>query len=111
MGPDHLVFLVPIVAIVSGIGASVIKRYLAFKERELEMRLRHSNGGDADITRQLQELRQEIAHLRDTTTSYDLSIDHQLQQLERRMQYMENKNIDVAAASNAETVQQLGQLR
>ena len=26
MGPDHLVFLVPIVAIVSGIGASVIKR-------------------------------------------------------------------------------------
>jgi hypothetical protein len=111
MSPDQIAILVPIVAIVSAIGSSVVKRYLVFKERELEMRLAHSKTGDADIVRQLQELRDELARLRDTSTSYDLSIDHQLQQLERRMQFMENKSIDAAAASDAETVQQLGQVR
>lgn len=113
MDPDHIVALVPIVAIVCAIGSKVIKNYLAFKERALAMRLQHSNGGDADIARQLQELRQEIAQLRDTSTSYDLSIDHQLQQLERRMQFMEGKNIDAAAArgSDEEAVQRLSQAR
>jgi hypothetical protein len=112
MDPGVIASLVPIVAIVGGISAGIIKRYLGYKERELELRFQSGQAADSDLARQIQELRKEIAQLRDTSTAYDLSIDHQLQDLEHRVHFIEDKRIEAAAGDNAkENVQQLGQIR
>lgn len=115
----ELIFAIPIVAIVLGIFSDIVKNMLKSKERQMELRLQASNAGNEDLTRQIQALRaemaqqrDELAQLRDTATSYDLSIDNQLQQLERRMQFMEDKRIEAAANPPLdETIQRLGQTR
>jgi hypothetical protein len=112
------IFAIPIVAIVLGIGSEIIKTTLKSKERQLELRLQAKNGGNENLTREIQALRAELAQqredlarLQDTATSYDLSIDNQIQHLERRLRFMENARIEAPAAAQEETVQRLGQIR
>lgn len=111
MEPHVIGVFIPIIAIIGGISAAIVKRYFQYKTRELELRMQSGQAADSDLARQIQELRKEVAQLRDTSTSYDLSIDHQLQDLEHRVHFIEDRGIDAASGDTAkENVQQLGQI-
>lgn len=59
------------------------------RQMDLETRGRMNDGVLAEIA----VLRQELQSLRDTTTQYDLSFDTALQNLERRMQTLEQRTV------------------
>jgi len=103
-------FSIPIVAIVGGITASVIKRMIEFKEKQLEVQSRMTSAPNENLLRQIEMLRQEVAQLRDTSQAYDLTIDHQLQRVDQRLEFLEGKRGYVApsAASSEENVQRVG---
>jgi len=104
------VLLIPIVAIVGGITSGVIKRYIDFKEKQLEIMAQTKGGSNADLVRQIEALQAEVAKLRDTSTSYDLTIDHQLHRVEQRLEFLEGKRgyVAPAAATSEENVQRVG---
>lgn len=95
MGPGELVFMIPITAIVLGIGSGIVQSILKSQERRLELRLQAQQGKNEDITRQLDALRAEVAALRDTSTQFDMSLEHSVERLEERVGRVETK---VAAA-------------
>jgi hypothetical protein len=111
MEPHIIGSFIPIIAIVGGISAAIARRYFQYKTRELELRLQSGQAADSDLARQIQDLRREVAQLRDTATAYDLSIDHQLQTLDHRVRFIEDKRIEAAAGNAKENVQRLGQMR
>ncbi|MBV9849740.1 MAG: hypothetical protein JO250_08730 [Armatimonadetes bacterium] len=91
MGPDTFVFLIPITAIVLGIGSSIVKSILQSQERRLEMRLQNQQGQNDAVVQQLAALRAEVAGLRDTSTQFDLSLENSMQRLEERVSRLEIK--------------------
>lgn len=109
MGPGELVLMVPITAIVLGIGSSIVQSVLKSQERRMEMRLRAQQGQNEDVTRQLEAMRAEIAGLRDTSTQFDISLEHSVERLEERVGRVETKVAAApVAASPAEEVQRIG---
>jgi sensor domain CHASE-containing protein len=93
MAPDQLVFMVPITAIVLGIGTGIVKTVLSSHERQLEMRLRLKQDTSDIPNQQLDALRAEVAALRDTCTHFDMSIEATLQRLDQRVQHLESKSV------------------
>lgn len=109
MGPGELVFMVPITAIVLGIGSGIVQSVLKSQERRLEMRLQAQQSQNEDVTRQLGTLRAEIAALRDTSTQFDMSVEHSVQRLEERLSRIEAKRTpSFSTASEVEETQPLG---
>lgn len=51
--------------------------------------------GSAEVVRELQAMRQEMALLRDTTTKFDMSFDAALSRLEQRMDKAEENIADI----------------
>jgi hypothetical protein len=90
MGPET-VFLIPITAIVLGIGSRIVTTILRSQERHLELRLNAQQGQNDQVIQQVQALRAEIGALRDTSTSFDLSLEDNVQQLEQRLGFLESK--------------------
>jgi TolA-binding protein len=103
MGPAELVFLIPITAIVLGIGSKIVSEVLSSQERRLEMRMRLKQGGSDQMTTQIAELRAEIASLRDTSHQFDLSFDETLTRMEQRVWRLETKSATSAAVSSTTT--------
>lgn len=101
-----LVLLIPLSAIVLGIGSGIVQLLLKSSERRMEMRLKAQKGGSGDVSKQIATLRAEIAALRDTTTQYDVTNDHIVQCLEERL-----SRVEIRAATRpilgAEEVQQI----
>lgn len=101
--------MIPISAIVLGVGSSIIQSILKSQERRLEIRLRAQQGQNEDVTRQLDALRAEIAGLRDTSTQFDMSLEHTVQRLEGRVNRIESKAPGpVIPASATEEAQRVG---
>ena len=102
MGPAELVFMVPITAIVLGVGGSIVQSILKSQERRMEMRLQAQQGKNEDVTRQ-------IDALRDTSTQFDMSLEHSVERLEERVGRVETKVAAAPmAASQPEDVQRIG---
>ncbi|CEK12680.1 hypothetical protein CWRG_00148 [Chthonomonas calidirosea] len=59
------------------------------RQMDLETRGRMND----EVLAEIAALRQELQSLRDTTTQYDLSFDTALQNLERRMQTLEQRTV------------------
>ena len=109
MGPDTFVFLIPITAIVFGIGSSIIKSVLRSQERRLEMRLQTQQGQNDVVTQQLAALRAEIAALRDTSTQFDMSLENTVQRLEERVSRIEARTTSrIVTPAAEEPSQQVG---
>ena len=98
--------MIPISAIVLGIGSGIVGSILKSQERRIGLRLKAQKGQSRDVVRQLEALRAEIAALRDTTTQYDVTNDHIVQRLEERL-----SRVEIRAATRpilgAEEVQQI----
>jgi hypothetical protein len=106
LSPDILVFFIPISAIVLGIGAGIIKTITNSQERRLEMRLRLQQGQSSDVMGQIAALRQEIIALRDTSTQFDVSLEHTVQRLDERLGRLETKAIIPSTTSTIDEAPQ-----
>lgn len=96
-----LIFAVPIIAVLSdGIHKSFNRR-CEHRERMAELKA-EANLRGIKIPG-IEDLRQEMITLRDTTTQYDLSIEQTLKDLQKRLEYLENR------VSNMESSQMVGQ--
>ena len=80
-------FSIPILAI----GGSIIQSILKSQERRMEMRLNAQQGKNEDVTHQIDGLRAEVAGLRDTSTQFDMSLEHSVERLEERVGRIETK--------------------
>jgi predicted RNase H-like nuclease (RuvC/YqgF family) len=66
------------------------------QEHELkltQMKVQNNLNQPDTPTSDIEALRHEMAELRKTTSEYDLSIQHLLENLEKRMSYLESENI------------------
>ncbi|BDI32876.1 hypothetical protein CCAX7_49270 [Capsulimonas corticalis] len=111
MTPDILAMLIPIFGILGFSSIAIVRIILRADERKLELRLRLKQNGDADIAKVIDDLRAEIASIRDNGSQYDLSLDNTMHRLERRIEHLEgNLRVQIRPAPpEAETVQQVGQ--
>jgi hypothetical protein len=88
-----------ILGILAGLGIvgatawSIVKVVFRSDERKLQLR----QGGGIDIET-IKALREEIAALRDTSTQFDLSIEHAVTRLDERVARMEQRAIRPIAA-------------
>jgi hypothetical protein len=65
--------------------------WLKHQERKMEMRMMRGESIDGR-TPEVERLRQELLRLRDTSTQFDVSIDHTLQDLKDRLAAMEARS-------------------
>lgn len=86
------VLLIPISAIVLGIGSAMVKTVCKSQERRLQMRLEAKNAAAGMTDSVVRDLRAEIARLRDTTTEHAMSIQHSVERLEHRVEHLERKS-------------------
>lgn len=94
------------------IGGSIVQNVMKSQERRMEMRLRAQQGQNEDVTRQLEALRAEVAGLRDTSTQFDMSLEHSVERLEERVGRIETKTTPSAvhpvSLTQPEETQQVG---
>ena len=104
--------LIPIIGVsipILAIGGSIVQSILKSQERRLEMRLQAQQGKNEDVTRQIETMRAEIAGLRDTSTQFDMSLEHSIERLEERVGRVETKTAPrPATVSQPEESQPLG---
>ena len=101
--------MIPITAIVLGVGSGIVQSILKSQERRLELRLQAQQGKNEDVTRQIEAMRAEIAGLRDTSTQFDMSLEHSVERLEERVGRIETRSAPrPAAVSQPEESQPLG---
>ena len=103
-----LTLMIPLSAIVLGIGSSIVQSILKSQERRMELRLKAQKGQNGEVVKQLEALRAEIAALRDTTTQYDMTNDQIVHRLEERLSRIEIKTAGQFARSE-EPRQRIGQ--
>ena len=109
MDAGILALFIPIVAIVLGVGGGIVQSVLKSQERRMEMRLQAQQGQSEDATRQIDALRAEVARLRDTSTQFDMSLEHSVDRLEERVGRIETKTAPrPATVSQPEESQPLG---
>jgi len=91
------------------IGGGIVQNVLKSQERRMEMRLQAQQGKNEDVTRQIDALRAEVAGLRDTSTQFDMSLEHSVERLEERVGRVETKVAAVpVVAPQSEEVQRVG---
>ncbi len=112
MDAGILALMIPISAIVLGVGGGIVQSILKSQEWRMKMRLQAQQGKNEDVTRQLDALRAEIAGLRDTSTQFDMSLEHSVERLEERVGRIETKTapatVRSASLSQPEEAQQVG---
>jgi hypothetical protein len=72
--------------------------YYYHQRKMLEIKLRGGMASDSNILKELQDMKQQIADLRDTTTRYDMSFDAALQRLESRTGNVEQRMSQLESA-------------
>jgi uncharacterized protein YicC (UPF0701 family) len=112
MDPGQIAVCIPIVALFIPISA-IWTHHL---RKMAEIKAQQGTTVAPDIRRELTEIKQQVAELRDTTTRFDMSFDAALTRLEQRMDSVETQagqpRITVTqGADNTETVLVQGRRR
>jgi hypothetical protein len=96
MGSAMVVCFIAFFGMVFGVGAiAVITEHF---QRMARIKAEGRNKGQQDVLAAIDALRREVASLRDTTTSYDLSFDTALQRVEARVAALESRSTTPSAA-------------
>ena len=85
--------IVPIVAIVFVFGGSAIQHFVRSIGRAIELKAQQQSGVNSETTLAIEELRREVAALRETSTRFDMSFDAAITRLEQRMNFVEGQTI------------------
>ncbi len=88
---DTLALMIPILAVGGWIIPVTVKSVLKSQERRLELQMQAQQGRNEAAAQQIAALRQEIAEMRDTSTQFDMSLEHNVQRLEERLGRVETK--------------------
>ncbi len=107
MGAFEYFFLIPIVAIVMGVIGKMHKRTLEHYARMAELRMKSQVGADEALRSELETLRREVASLRDTSTQYDLSLQHVLETVDQRVANIEVRLRTLSPTSGTALEQQI----
>jgi len=89
MGPEVIWVFIPLTAITLGIGSKIVQSILTTYERVQMAKLESSKRGSEEVDSG--GLRDEIAKLRDTTTQHAISLQHSVERLEQRVDFLERK--------------------
>jgi uncharacterized protein YlxW (UPF0749 family) len=91
MDAGELFLSIPVVAIVMGVGSEMFSKWT--KHQQEMARIRSASGLQMDQSARsaFDELRNEIAQLRDTTTKYDMSVERALEELRHRIAKLESR--------------------
>jgi hypothetical protein len=87
--PETLIFFIPIVAIVGGFLSTIIQQWIKHAERMAELKCSQVNTKIDEPA--LDSLRKEISQVRSVATEYDLSIQHTLDQIQQRLDFLESQ--------------------
>ncbi len=88
---DTLALMIPILAVGGWIIPVTVKSVLKSQERRLELQMQAQQGRNEAAAQQIAALRQEIAEMRDTSTQFDMSLEHNVQRLEECLGRVETK--------------------
>ena len=105
---DTLAMMIPILAVGGWIIPVTVKSVLKSQERRLELQMQAQQGRNDAAAQQIDDLRREVAALRDTSTQFDVSLEHNVQRLEERMGRVETKAAAQAARPASHAEQPLG---
>lgn len=105
---DVLALMIPILAVGGWIIPVTVKSVLKSQERRMELQMQAQQGQNDAAAQQIAALRQEVAALRDTSTQFDMSLEHNVQRLEERMGRVETKAAAQAARSVSPSEQTAG---
>jgi TolA-binding protein len=107
-----VIVLVPVVAVMGSFTAGIIKMILSHQERKAKIRAEAGTRLGDSLRDEFESLRQEVSRLRDTATQYDISIQHTLEDLQRRVARVETMvRPPAAGASISEPAEESAQLR
>lgn len=85
------------------IGAVVARMWFSHEERKMKLRSQGSNTAEVDALRsEIEGLRAEVARLRDTSTQYDISIQHTLEDMQQRLERAEGRRGSSSPATRAD---------
>lgn len=97
MEPWMIGELIPIVGILSVACIIIARMSFRFEERKHQMMFQNKGAGNDALRAEVETLRQEVARLRDTSTQYDISIQHTLEELHTRVANLESQRREIAA--------------
>ncbi|MFQ3610983.1 MAG: hypothetical protein SNJ72_05740 [Fimbriimonadales bacterium] len=87
--------LIGLVAVVLIFGPGIVIPVVAMVQKHrrdmAQLELERSRHSSAEISKQIEALRQEIAELRRTSTEYDMSLQANLENLQHRVQSLEEE--------------------
>ena len=92
MDPWNIIFVIPIVAIVLGVGRGIVIAVLQTWERVHMAKLEAGRSVVRVADENTTSLRDEIAKLRDTSTQHAISLQHSVERLEQRVEFLERKS-------------------
>lgn len=103
MDPTGPFFLVTGIAIVGSLGAVIARMWFRHEERKLQLRSQGGVSQETDSLRtEFDALRTELARLRDTSTQYDISIQHTLEDMQQRLERVESRRAVTMPATREE---------
>lgn len=89
-----MVEFIVFVAVLGVVAKSIVRVVMQADIRKLELR-REAQASQAPIASdELAQLRAEIARLRDTSTEHALSLQHTVERLDRRVEFLERQRAD-----------------
>jgi hypothetical protein len=101
-----VIALVPVVAILAPFTAGIIKMILSHRERKAKIHAEANAQGNELLRNEIEGLRQDLAQLRDTTTQYDVSIQHTLEELQQRVSHLETRGKPSASVETDQDTRQ-----
>ena len=107
MGPEQIALMIPIIALC----VPIVAIWAKHKERMEEIRSRSRETqtvvGDESLRAEVQQLKEQMMALRDTTTKFDLSFDGALDTMEERMKRLEERQLSQSYQSVPDSVARL----
>jgi uncharacterized protein YicC (UPF0701 family) len=93
MGPEHLALMIPLMAL--GIPISAI--ITAHLREMARIKARGGSEMSNEIRAELNEMKSQLAALRDTTTKFDMTFDAALERLEQRVDRIEERQVSASS--------------
>ncbi len=106
MTPDQMALFIPITAIIGGVSLILARMSFTHEERKAQIKAQNQGFGNESLRGELQRLNDEMARLRDTSTQYDISIQHTLEDLQQRVAKLESRRSTGVAIPSTEEAQQ-----
>jgi anthranilate/para-aminobenzoate synthase component II len=97
-----LVLMIPITAICMDGIQKMTKSKHEYNLKMAKIKYQGKSEPIASSSSELEALRQEMAELRKTSSEYDLSIQHLLENLEKRVSHLESENIRLKYSNQAQ---------